>query len=133
MKQRRYIYYSSAQRSEVWDRWQAGESMSSIGRRFDRESSSVLCNSEPSKLPRSLSSKSRKASPALEHCTYTAGHRAPSEGGQMNRQNHRRTHQGSNLGPADLEARVSESSDLEHCRYAESIATLECSGLEFEA
>ena len=42
MKQRRRIYYSSAQRSAIWDRWQAGESMSSIGRRFDRESSSVF-------------------------------------------------------------------------------------------
>jgi hypothetical protein len=29
-------------RSAVWDRWQAGESMSSIGPRFDRESSSVF-------------------------------------------------------------------------------------------
>ena len=37
MKQRRRIYYSAAQRSEIWDRWQAGEPMSSIGRRFDRE------------------------------------------------------------------------------------------------
>ena len=34
MKQRRRIYYSAVQRSEIWDRWQAGESMSSIGRRF---------------------------------------------------------------------------------------------------
>jgi hypothetical protein len=42
MRQRRRIYYSSAQRSEIWDRWQAGDSMSSIGRRFDRESSSVF-------------------------------------------------------------------------------------------
>src|ERR1043165_8813582 len=42
MKQRRRIYYSAAQRSEIWDRWQAGESMSSIGRQFDRESSSVF-------------------------------------------------------------------------------------------
>jgi hypothetical protein len=42
MKQRRRIYYSSAQRSEIWDRLQTGESMSSIGRRFDRESSSVF-------------------------------------------------------------------------------------------
>jgi len=42
MKQRRRIYYSSAQRSEIWDRWQAGEPMSSIGGRFDRESSSVF-------------------------------------------------------------------------------------------
>jgi hypothetical protein len=42
MKQPRRIYYSAAQRSEIWDRWQAGETMSSIGRRFDRESSSVF-------------------------------------------------------------------------------------------
>jgi IS30 family transposase len=42
MKQRRRIYYSAAQRSEIWDRWQAGESMRSIGRRFDRASSSVF-------------------------------------------------------------------------------------------
>ena len=34
MKQRRRIYYSAAQRSEIWDRWQAGEPMSSIGRRL---------------------------------------------------------------------------------------------------
>ena len=31
MKQRRRIYYSAAQRAEIWDRWKAGESMSSIG------------------------------------------------------------------------------------------------------
>jgi hypothetical protein len=42
MKRRHRIYYSAVQRSEIWDRWQAGESMSSIGRRFDRESSSVF-------------------------------------------------------------------------------------------
>ena len=42
MKQRRRIYYTAAQRAEIWDRWQAGETMSSIGRRFDRESSSVF-------------------------------------------------------------------------------------------
>lgn len=42
MKQRRRIYYSAVQRAEIWDRWKAGESMSSIGRRFDRESSSVF-------------------------------------------------------------------------------------------
>ena len=42
MERRRRIYYSATQRAEIWDRWQAGESMSSIGRRFDRESSSVF-------------------------------------------------------------------------------------------
>lgn len=49
MKQRRRIYYSAAQRAEIWDRWQAGESMSSIGRRFYRESSSVFSVISPTR------------------------------------------------------------------------------------
>lgn len=42
MKYRRRIYYSAAQRAEIWDRWQRGEPMSAIGRVFDRNSSSVF-------------------------------------------------------------------------------------------
>ena len=42
MKYRRRIYYSSEQRAEIWDRWQRGESMRSIGRLFDQQSSSVF-------------------------------------------------------------------------------------------
>ena len=42
MKRRSRVNYSLAQRSEIWDRWQAGEPMSSIGRRFDRDSSLVF-------------------------------------------------------------------------------------------
>ena len=42
MKYRRRIYYSAEQRAEIWDRWQRGESMSSIGRAFGRQSSSVF-------------------------------------------------------------------------------------------
>jgi len=42
MAYRTRIYYSPAQRAEMWDRWQRGESMSSIGRAFGRESSSVF-------------------------------------------------------------------------------------------
>jgi IS30 family transposase len=41
MVRRTRIKYTVAQRSEIWDRWQRGESMSSIGRLFERESSSV--------------------------------------------------------------------------------------------
>ncbi len=48
MKQRKRIYYSAAQRAEIWDRWRRGESMSSIGRRFERESSSVFSVLSPS-------------------------------------------------------------------------------------
>ena len=41
MVQRSRIYFTSKQKSEIWDRWQRGESMSSIGRLFDRDSSSI--------------------------------------------------------------------------------------------
>ena len=42
MAYRRRIYYSASQRADIWDRWQRGESMSSIGRLFERNSSSVF-------------------------------------------------------------------------------------------
>ncbi len=48
MKQRIRIYYSAAQRADIWDRWQRGESMSSIGRLFERESSSIYSLLQPS-------------------------------------------------------------------------------------
>lgn len=48
MKQRQRIYHSAAQRAEIWDRWQRGESMSSIDRRFDRQSSSIFSVLSPS-------------------------------------------------------------------------------------
>lgn len=41
MKQRTRIYYSDAQKAEMWDRWQNGESMHSIARSFDRFHTSV--------------------------------------------------------------------------------------------
>jgi len=41
MGYRRRIYFTEKQKSEIWDRWQRGESMSSIGRLFDRGSSSI--------------------------------------------------------------------------------------------
>ncbi len=41
MKYRRRTFYSDTLQSEMWGRWQCGESMSSLRRRFDRASSSV--------------------------------------------------------------------------------------------
>ena len=41
MSYRRRVYFTNEQKSEIWDRWQRGESMSSIGRGFDRDSSSI--------------------------------------------------------------------------------------------
>ena len=40
MKQRTRIYYTEAQKAEMWDRWQKGESLHVIGRHFDRYHSS---------------------------------------------------------------------------------------------
>jgi IS30 family transposase len=42
MAYRRRIYFSEQQKAEIWDRWQRGESMSSIGRLFERNSSSIF-------------------------------------------------------------------------------------------
>ena len=41
MNQRKRIYYSEAQQSQMWDRWQKGESLHTIARLFDRGHSSV--------------------------------------------------------------------------------------------
>jgi DNA-binding CsgD family transcriptional regulator len=41
MKYRCRVFFTDKQKSEIWDRWQRGESMSSIGRGFDRGSSSI--------------------------------------------------------------------------------------------
>ena len=48
MKHRTRIYFSAEQRADIWDRWQRGESMSSIGRLFERQSSSIYPILEPS-------------------------------------------------------------------------------------
>lgn len=42
MKYRTRTFYTDAQKSEMWDRWQRGESLSSIGRSFGRASSSIF-------------------------------------------------------------------------------------------
>jgi hypothetical protein len=42
MSYRRRIYFTAEQKFEIWDRWQRGESLNSIGRGFDRGSSSIL-------------------------------------------------------------------------------------------
>jgi transposase, IS30 family len=42
MKYRTRTFYADKQKSEMWDRWQQGESLGSIGRRFDRASSSIF-------------------------------------------------------------------------------------------
>ncbi len=41
MKYRQRTFYTDKQKSEMWDRWECGESLSSIGRSFNRASSSI--------------------------------------------------------------------------------------------
>ncbi len=42
MAYRTRIQYTAEQKAEMWDRWQRGESLNSIGRAFDRPSSSIF-------------------------------------------------------------------------------------------
>src|ERR1700691_2202713 len=43
MTQGKYVELSAAQRTEVWRRWKAGESLHRIGRAFDRPHTSIHC------------------------------------------------------------------------------------------
>ena len=65
MKYRRRIYYSAEQRAEIWGRWLRGESMSSIGRVFDRQSSSVFSVISPTGGIRSADRKRGKQALSL--------------------------------------------------------------------
>jgi hypothetical protein len=48
MGYRTRIKYTKEQKEEIGDRWQKGESLSSIGRVFDRPSSSIFDHYRPS-------------------------------------------------------------------------------------
>ncbi len=48
MVYRTRINYTAKQKAEIWDRWQGGESLRSIGRAFDRPSSSIFGQLAPS-------------------------------------------------------------------------------------
>ncbi len=48
MSYRTRIKYTAEQKTEIWDRWQRGESMNAIGRAFDRPSSSIFSQLAPS-------------------------------------------------------------------------------------
>ncbi len=48
MTYRARIKYTAEQKAEMWDRWQRGESLNSIGRAFDRPSSSIFGQLAPS-------------------------------------------------------------------------------------
>lgn len=47
MAYRSRIKYTAEQKSEMWDRWQRGESLNAIGRIFDRPSSSIFTQLAP--------------------------------------------------------------------------------------
>jgi IS30 family transposase len=43
MKQRPSIYYSEAQKAQMWDRWQKDDSVRAIAQPIDRGHTSVQC------------------------------------------------------------------------------------------
>jgi hypothetical protein len=78
MKYRRRVFFTDRQKSEIWDRWQRGESMNSIGRgfalalwslvkrlmnfRFRVTSSKIDCSKEPTLLCRDFYGEAWKTS-----------------------------------------------------------------------
>nr|WP_154813776.1 hypothetical protein [Hellea balneolensis] len=42
MTRRTRTFFTDKQKSDIWDRWERGESMSSIGRLFERNFSSII-------------------------------------------------------------------------------------------
>jgi len=42
------IKYTAEKKTELWDRWQCGDSLNAIGRAFDRPSSSIFGQLAPS-------------------------------------------------------------------------------------
>ncbi len=63
---RRRFYFTDSRKAEIWDRRQPGESMRSIGRGFDRNSSSIF-----PLLPRTCAIRQlarARSRPALAHC-----------------------------------------------------------------
>jgi len=53
MTYRGRIKYTVKQKTEMWDRWQRGESLTSIGRVFERNSSSIFGLLSPTERKRS--------------------------------------------------------------------------------
>jgi hypothetical protein len=47
MNQERSRVFSAADKTELWDRWQRGESLKAIGRAFDKPSSSIYFQVAP--------------------------------------------------------------------------------------
>ena len=47
MDQRFRRGFTAAEKTELWDRWQQGESLKAIGRAFDKPSSSIYCQVAP--------------------------------------------------------------------------------------
>ncbi len=47
MRQRYHYGFTTAEKTELWDRWQRGESLSAIWRAFGKPSSSIYCHLSP--------------------------------------------------------------------------------------
>lgn len=64
MAYRSRIKFTTEQKDEMWDRWQRGESQTSIGKAFDQDSSSVF----------SILSLSGGIRPSLRHRSLKVDH-----------------------------------------------------------
>ena len=69
--------FSAAEETELWDRWQKGESLKAIGRAFGKPSSSIYCQVAP---VRRISSGARAVASVVSLSRYERGYATPSSG-----------------------------------------------------
>ena len=72
MKCRRRIRYTAEQRAEIWDRWQRGESMNSIGRVFAEAMERIVAGSQKKSRLLNPSERERIAYHEMGHALVAA-------------------------------------------------------------
>ena len=113
MAHRPRIKYSPAQKADIWDRWQRGESMCSIGRVFDRYSTSIFGQLAPTG---GIRPPPRKRS----HLSLTLAEREEISRGVVSHLSLRTIATQLGRSPSTISREISRSGGLKHYRASQA-------------
>ena len=113
MKYRTRTFYTDKQKSEMWDRWQRGDSMGSIGRHFNRASGSIFPH-----LART--GGIRPADRARSRCALSLTEREEISRGLVTKQSLRSIAQNLNRSPSTISREVRRNGGRQAYRAARS-------------